>query len=130
MTKLTLTLCLMISIAITQNDCSKFKIGTFENIDNGSVKSQIVRNDSIQLESHGAKEIKLKIKWIDNCTYQLTLISGNDAFWNGRPKDMPTPDLIVRILETNEDSYVQESKYVTDDEFAYRSTMRKVKVGF
>lgn len=96
-------------------------------MEKGIVKATIQRNDSIQREQHGEKEIKLKIEWIDECSYRLKFLEGNEAFWNSRPKDIPTPDLIVRILEVNGNSYVQESRFDIDEDFVYRSEIIKVE---
>ena len=109
-----------------QNNCQIFRTGKFQNINKGVVKSTIERNDSIQHEYFADKEIKLKITWIDNCTYKLKLIWGNDAFWNGRPKNLSTPDLIVRITKTNGNEYEQESRSEGDD-FIYKSTLIKIE---
>jgi hypothetical protein len=110
----------------SQTDCKKFKIGKFQNKENGIVKSVIERNDSIQREHFADKEIELKINWIDDCTYKLKLIWGNDAFWNGRPKDMTTPDLIVHITQVNGNEYLQEAKSI-GDEFIYKSNLTKIE---
>jgi hypothetical protein len=118
---------LLISITTySQTDCKKFKIGKFQNIENGIVKSVIERNDSIQHESNGNKELKLKIDWIDDCTYKLKLIWGNDAFWNGRPKNMSTPDVVVHITSINGNNYLQEAKSPGDD-FIYKSSLIKIE---
>lgn len=117
---------LICSAAYAQNDCVKFKAGKFQNIENGIIKSVIQRNDSIQLESFGEKEIKLRITWIDDCTYKLKLIWGNDAFWNGRPKNMTTPDLIVTITKINGNEYSQEAKS-DGEEFVYKSNITKIE---
>ena len=106
-------------------DCTKFKTGKFENIENGVVKSTIERTESIQKESFGDKEIRLEITWIGPCTYRLKLVYGNDAFWNGRPKNMPTPDLIVTITSVDANQYTQQAK-AEGESFVYNSTMRKV----
>lgn len=109
-----------------QENCKKFRTGKFQNIEKGIVKSTIERNDSIQREYFADKEIKLEITWIDECTYKLKLVWGNDAFWNRRPKDMPTPDLIVQITKTNGNEYEQESKSEGED-FIYKSTLTKIE---
>jgi len=110
----------------SQEKCENFKTGKFQNLENGIVKADIERNDSIQTEKYGSKEIKLKIKWIDDCSYRLIFLEGNAAFWDSRPKDMPTYDLIVKIIATDENSYVQESKFDIDDDTIYRSKIIKV----
>jgi len=111
----------------SQEDCSKFKIGNFQNIEDGILKAKIQRNDSIQTEQYGEKVIKLKITWIDDCSYRLKFLEGNEAFWNSRPQNKPTPDLIVRITNVNDNIYTQESKFDIDNDFVYKSVITKVE---
>ena len=58
---------------VAQEDCQQFKTGKFRNVENGMLKSVIERNDSIQTEQYGKQIIRLKVKWLDDCTYQLTI---------------------------------------------------------
>ena len=102
-----------------------FKTGKFHNMENGVVNCVIERSNSIQREIIGDIEIKLQISWIDDCTYRLKFLSGNDAFWNSRPKDMPTPDLVVHITKITGNQYTQDSKMDGED-FIYTSTIVKV----
>ena len=122
------TILLLLSASVfAQVDCEKFKVGKFQNIEDGEVKSTIERNDSIQVERFGNKEIKLEITWINDCSYQLHLLDGNEAFWESRPKDMATPDLIVRIIETDGNAYLQEARLVTEEEYKYKSRIEKIE---
>jgi len=114
-------------IAFSQSECQKFRTGKFQNIENGIVKSKIERTDSIQIEQYGENSIKLKIKWIDECSYRLIFLEGNDAWWESRGRDRPTPDLIVRITNINENSYLQEAKFVDNEEFKYKSNIEKIE---
>ena len=118
---------LICTITYSQENCKLFKTGKFQNIDNGVLKAKIRRNDSIQTEQYGEKEIKLKILWIDDCTYRLQFLEGNEAFWSSRPKNKPTPDLIVRITDVNGNKYLQESKFEIDNDFAYKSEITKIE---
>lgn len=115
------------SFSYSQENCDRFKTGDFQNIKNGILKAKIQRNDSIQTEQYGSKKIKLEIVWIDACSYRLKFLEGNEAFWNSRPKDMPTPDLIVRITNVNGNTYTQESKFETENDFAYISEITKIE---
>lgn len=115
------------TIAYSQENCSNFKTGKFQNIENGIIKSKIQRNDSIQTEQYGDKEIKLKIEWINDCSYKLKFLEGNTAFWNSRPKNKPTPDLIVKITQTNGNSYLQQAKFVDEEDFNYKSQITKIE---
>ena len=57
---ITILFTLFVTITYSQENCEKFKTGKFQNVENGIVKAEIQRNDSIQVEKHGQKEIKLK----------------------------------------------------------------------
>lgn len=121
----------LLSLIITgvqgqQFNCSNFKVGSYVNMEDGEVKSKIIRNKKFQLEENGAVKIKLKIKWIDDCTYELTFVEGNDAWWSMVGNNYNAEKLIVRITATDENSYVQESHKVGSD-FIYRSVMVKVQ---
>ena len=124
---LLLIFALVVASTYAQDNCKNFKTGKFQNIENDIVKAEIQRNDSIQTEKYGKIEIKLKIVWTDECSYRLIFIEGNQAFWDSRPKDKPTPDLIVRITETNENWYLQESKFDIDNDFIYKSKIFKIE---
>lgn len=113
--------------AFAQSDCDRFRTGKFVNIENGIERAAIERNDSIQTEKYGPIAIKLKIKWIDECSYRLTFLEGNDAWWNAMGKDHSTPDLVVRITDIVEDGYLQEAKFVDDEEFKYKSNIEKIQ---
>jgi hypothetical protein len=115
------------SVALSQSDCKKFRTGKFQNIENGIAKSKIERNDSIQIEEYGIKKIKLKIEWIDDCSYRLVFIEGNNEWWGSRGRDRPTPDLIVRITNIDKNNYLQEAKFVDDEEFKYKSNIVKIE---
>lgn len=124
---LTITLLFITGFAFSQSKCEKFKTGKFQNIEKGIVKSIIERNDSIQTEQYGEKKIKLKIEWINECSYRLIFMEGNDAWWESRGRNRATPDLIVRITKIKKDSYTQEAKFVNDDEFTYKSNIEKIE---
>lgn len=124
--KLVYLLLFLCTITYAQENCKNFKTGQFQNIENGIVKSEIQRNDSIQIERYGQKEIKLSISWIDDCNYRLTFLEGNLAFWNARPKNKPTPDLLVKITEVHGNEYLQESKFDIGNDLVYKSTITKI----
>ncbi|WP_298518822.1 hypothetical protein [uncultured Kordia sp.] len=126
-----LTFCFLLvacTFSYAQNKCEEFKTGEFINTENGIVKATIQRNDSIQTEQFSGKEIKLRITWIDDCSYRLKFLEGNEAFLKSRPKDTPMYDLMVKIISVNGDSYVQESRFIDyDGDTVYISTIKKVK---
>lgn len=118
---------LLSGLSYSQVNCNKFKTGQFQNIENGILKAKIQRNDSIQTEQYGEKKVTLKIIWIDDCTYRLRFLNGNDAFWKSRPKGMPTPDLIVKITHVSENKYTQESKFDIENDLIYTSEITKIE---
>ncbi len=113
--------------AFSQSDCTKFKTGIFHNIDNGTITTKIERTDSTQIEYHGEKIIKLMVKWIDECSYRLTFLEGNDAWWESRGRNFPTPDLIVRITNINGNFYQAVGKFADNDEFEFTSKIEKIE---
>ncbi len=112
---------------LAQNDCKLFKTGKFQSIEDGVVKTTFERDKSFQIERIGEKIIKLKIEWLDDCTYLLIFLEGNDAWWEARGRNRPTNDLIVRIIEVDGNSYSQEARFMNEDEFKYKSIIRKIE---
>ncbi len=108
-----------------QSDCEKFKTGKFKNIENGILKSTIQRNDSIQIEEYAGKKVRPRIIWESDCSYRLSFLSANDNWQKTKPKNELTADLLVRITEVNENTYVQEAKFEGDLEYEYTSTIEK-----
>lgn len=90
------------------NTCNEFKIGTFYSMEDDRVYL-IVRDNKHQYESSNFSnfKLKLKIKWIDNCTYQLKF----DKVISNPDNEKYNKKLIVttRIIETKSNSYIQES---------------------
>jgi len=110
----------------SQTECAKFKTGKFVNIDKDKTKTTIERNDSIQIERMGEIEVKLELTWINECTYKLKLVSGNNAFWKSRPKNAPNRELTVTITKTTNTSYFQETKTEGSD-YVYKSEIIMVE---
>jgi hypothetical protein len=126
--KLTLTFIVaLLTVSCFSQDCKKFRVGKFQNMKDGVSQSAIIRNDSIQIERMGDVEVSLKVEWINDCTYKLKFFKGNEAFWKYWPKGKPLLDLTVKIIETNGDSYTQESLSEGEDpKSAYRSTLKRL----
>jgi hypothetical protein len=89
------------------NDCSKFKYGKFK-LPNPELKNYIItRNDSIQTESDDSGTSTFKVKWIDNCSYNLI---PTEETLNKIP-DLPKNAIIyVKIIEVKENSYIYTTK--------------------
>ena len=114
------------TIAFSQSECEVFKTGKFKTIKNGITKSTIERTDSTQTELEDDRELKQKIEWIDGCSYRLIFIEGNDAWWDERGK-RPTPDILVRITDIEESSYVQEAKFDDEDALVHKTLVLKLE---
>jgi hypothetical protein len=110
-----------------QSDCELFKTGKFQSIENGVIKTAFERDDCFQIEKSGEKIIKLKIEWLNDCTYLLIFLEGNDAWWEARGRNRPIQDLIVKIINVDGNSYSQEAKFVNEAEFKYKSIIRKIE---
>lgn len=93
------------SVVLSQSEinCERFKIGSFE-IDNmdGTI-STIVRTKKYQEEVSPNFTGKDKIKWIDECSFQLIPIELNDKTGKVGPQI-----LTVTIIETGEHHYVMK----------------------
>ncbi len=117
---------LISSLIFGQPPCEKFRTGKFQNIENGILKSTFQRNDSIQIEEYNGKKVKLKIEWESDCLYRLSFLEGNENWQGTKLRNRKTPDLIVRITQVNENSYVQEAKFEGDLKYEYSSTIEKL----
>ncbi len=103
---LTLSLSIGIYLGGTSQglDCVKFKTGKFVLKDPVAGTSYISRNDHFQIETAegGKKTIKLKIKWLDDCTYVLTPTGKSNDLPPGFP---PDAILTVHIIQTTGNTY-------------------------
>jgi hypothetical protein len=95
-------------------DCKQFKTGKFTLTERDKAGKYIVERDhSFQTETDVVKgvTIKFKVTWINDCTYQLNTIEGQDEAMNSyRGKT-----LTVRILETYTDGYKFEVRMEGSD---------------
>ena len=102
MKKIVLSLLFMLPIALFAQDCEKFKTGTFyAKTEDGSFipNYSIVRKKKLQIETMGENYIKTKVRWIDDCTYELTHIESDIL-------DLPKGTVTTcKILQTFEDGY-------------------------
>jgi len=85
-------------------DCSNVKTGNFqmESLRNGVTK--IARNQNYQIEENEALgyKLKLKIDWVDECTYTLTPV---ENMANPDRKEIPKMVLTCQIVEVNAGHY-------------------------
>ena len=104
---------LFVSLAIAS--CSKRKVynvrncssvwnGTFVNMRNGEVDTNISRTGDVQIERFKNGTVtNFKVEWLDSCQYRLTPVYGNEP---DSTKDIRP--VIVQITAVKEDSYTIE----------------------
>ena len=111
-----LLLFLITSLAWTRDElnCNQFKTGKFTLTEKEKAGTYIVERDhSFQTETDVSRgvTIKFKVTWINDCTYHLNIVEGQDETMNSyRGKT-----LIVRILETYPDGYKFEVRMEGSD---------------
>ncbi|MFK7812044.1 MAG: tetratricopeptide repeat protein [Maribacter sp.] len=88
-------------------DCSNVKTGNFQIQSRRNGITKIVRNKNYQIEENEAINYKLKLKvdWLDECTYTLTPVENLSTKQN----DLPKMILTCQIIEVNEGNYIQVS---------------------
>lgn len=107
-------------------ECNRFKNGKFKITDEKLGTCIIERNGATQIEIGIEAAIKLKFNviWLDDCTYSLELAEILDNPNNTvLPKNMI---LIVKIIETKANSYIQKSTSNLSD-MEYISEMVKIE---
>ena len=115
------------TVSFAQNlNCSDFKKGTFVNIRENVQKETIKRTSKYQYEKIEDKRIKLRIAWLDECTYKLVFVKANKAWWTSHGNN-PTYNVIVKIIEIKDNTCFQEAKFENIDDFVYKSTILKIK---
>lgn len=111
-----------------QTNCEKFKEGVFiDASEELGTNVKITRTKDFQFEEYEDSKIsiKLEVQWIDDCTYRLIFIEGNEV-WNKKFGKGGNPNLIVNILEVGEDYYLQESHLENNKNKTYKNKMYKV----
>ena len=107
-------------------DCSKFKDGKFRIADaNAGGITIIERRGNYQVESNeGLKVIiRLSVNWLDNCSYELKF---DKILRNENKIELPKITMLVKIIETHEDSYIQETSSPGYNG-VYRSEVTKIR---
>lgn len=85
---------------------------------------KIVRNDVNQIETDltsGTVSIE-KIKWLNPCEYELSLVSRKIIGPDTLPHPPPGAVLKIKIVSTGTDYYVFEAK-LPDTDYTYSDTM-------
>ena len=114
-----ITLVLLIGIMSSsfgqELNCNRFKNGSFKLMDSLSGNTIITRQGKSQIEFNSLLNlrVKFKVKWIDDCTYELKYKKVLD-----NPNNIELSKkmiLTVKIIETRKKSYIQEvSSNVSD----------------
>lgn len=108
-----------------QNDCEKFKNGTFK-ISNPELDfaCTITRNDSIQIETveGTGEQFTYKVVWTNPCEYTLQMIKGRPE----RVEFYKDNVLKVKIISTEDDNYTFEAK-IDGIDFVATQTIYKVE---
>lgn len=101
-----------------KNDCGKFRTGKFISHSIDSQQTIIDRNDTTQVETNALTGhiFKSKIKWINDCEYQLSDVEERKDF-----SDTLTPIWIDKIITTK----ILKVKY---DYCVYESSMPGVSM--
>ncbi len=94
-------------------DCSSVKTGKFKSSDEIVGETIIERTDQFQIEENKkhAYKLKLKVTWINDCTYQLEPV---EDLLNPENQDLPTMILTCTITEITENGYILISRTDTD----------------
>lgn len=90
-------------------DCSRFREGRFRIADpNAGGITNIERKGGYQTESNEGLKIiiRLSVKWLNNCTCEMKL---DRILRNDNKIDLPAMIIRVKIIETRENGYTQET---------------------
>ncbi len=90
-----------------QQDCSKFRTGTFKYTDTDLNHIKIIRNDSVQVEYNSKDDliITTSIEWSSNCSYILTYKNVSNYPYE---EEILGKKIYIKILETDGDSYLSQ----------------------
>lgn len=94
--------------AVAQVRCQDFHTGKFRIEYNGSV-TYIERDKNFQTEVSGRDKLKLKITWLDSCTYRMQPVSMSKSLKKKLSKEQQRSVIITRITGVSDRYYVQES---------------------
>jgi hypothetical protein len=103
----------------SRTGCEAFRIGNFYHPLADGDSAFVLRNDTSQIEMRPGRIARFNVEWIDNCEYEIRLVSFSE---NG--VNMPIPDSLrhvknrVRIIETSKEFYVFDAKRSDGLEFS------------
>jgi len=87
------------------NDCKRFRTGTFKMTYYGK-PTIIVRTETKQQQFFDGQKtpVEFTVKWLNDCTFTLTLIKGQFDKVKAIP---PNATLTMQIVKTSKNSYTQ-----------------------
>ncbi|MBK6836489.1 MAG: hypothetical protein IPG89_20405 [Bacteroidetes bacterium] len=99
------------SVGDSNTDCELYRKGNFKYHWQG-MNFLVERNDSIQIEKIvGTNYImKLKLKWIDKCKYEVVFLESNYPFSDSISVKQKTEPIEVEILSGNSIYYLYTAK--------------------
>lgn len=94
-------------------NCTSVKTGSFQISSARNGLTKIERTKKYQIEENEALgyKLKLKVDWLDECTYTLTPV---EDMANPKSGKVPTMVLTCQIVEVNGDNYIQVSSSDAD----------------
>lgn len=94
------------SVILSQSDnrCERFKIGSFEIGNMDGTISTIIRTKKFQEEKSPNFTGKDRVKWIDECSFQLIPLEIND-----KTGQVGSEILTITIIETGEHHYIMKA---------------------
>jgi hypothetical protein len=107
--------------------CEKFKTGTFHITTPDGKLLVIKRDENFQYETQkeDRARLKYKVEWLNSCTYKLSYIKGRSKSAS-RKKLSASPDIIVKIVKIEGNSYYQETRFDGNPKVLYKGKMTKV----
>lgn len=105
-------------IGYSQNNCAKFKNGTFKLTDPKSKKVCIITRDGdkqTEKMEESDEAYDFDIVWVDDCTYT---VSPTPATAARNPEVLKAGTMTVKITKTKAKSYTQKITIATDPKFS------------
>lgn len=105
-----------------ERNCKDFKTGEFEftyTLDGVEKKSRFIRNDTLEIDYYENRIDTNSIRWINDCEFIVKKMN---------PTSMKDSKAIhMKILATENDSYIFEFSAVGDQKNKFKGTATKIK---
>ena len=117
-----IVLCFIVSCQYPERDCLNFQTGTFEfesiSSDGDTLKTKFTRTKDLEVGYFDNKIDSNSVKWVSDCECIYRKIN---------PKSLNEKKAVqMKILSTNEDSYVFEYSFVGDTKNKQRGFVKKI----